>query len=236
MKPHIILKKTSTGVFEVADETTQEWAEKVKVGKEMAFKEVSKSRSILEHNLFYSFIHFVYDNQDRYDNFEVFRYTVSLHAGAGVWRAIERNGVVENHFIPFSWKFIEMPQHDFHHLVEHGCRHIKETYGIDIEEWKSHREQRGNTSDKVREKCPGCESAATDRHQLIPGNSHRERCEKLGYVIMLCHDCHEKSHGLSTPREEKIALAKKWFSVIGVDYDEGMRKVMGNEKLYSLRR
>jgi hypothetical protein len=75
----IYLKRTLTG-FVPADEASQEVTRKYKVGDVYRAK-VVKPRSYLHHKLCMALLNLTFENQDRYDNFDTFRYGVAVDAG-----------------------------------------------------------------------------------------------------------------------------------------------------------
>lgn len=75
----LYLRKTLTG-FVPNDEASQEAFKKYKVG-EIYRGDVVKPRSYLHHKLVFSLLNLTFENQDRYDNFDTFRYAVAADAG-----------------------------------------------------------------------------------------------------------------------------------------------------------
>lgn len=75
----LFLKRTLTG-FSPADEASQEAMRKYKVG-EVYRADVVKPRSYGHHKLAFALLNLTFENQDRYDNFEVFRKVVAMAAG-----------------------------------------------------------------------------------------------------------------------------------------------------------
>lgn len=75
----IYLRRTLSG-FVPADEASDELAKKYKVG-EVYRADAVKPRSYRHHCLCMALLTLTYQNQDRYENFEVFRKAVAIEAG-----------------------------------------------------------------------------------------------------------------------------------------------------------
>lgn len=75
----VYLKRTLTG-FVPADEASAEATRKYKVG-EIYRAKVVKPRSYQHHKLCMALLNLTFENQERYDNFNKFRYAVAVEAG-----------------------------------------------------------------------------------------------------------------------------------------------------------
>lgn len=75
----LFLRRTLTG-FAPADEPSNELMRKYKVG-EIYRADVVKPRSYQHHKLIFSLLSLTFENQDRFDNFEIFRKAVAFAAG-----------------------------------------------------------------------------------------------------------------------------------------------------------
>lgn len=75
----LYLRKTLTG-FAPADEETRLLGKKFKLG-EVYKAEVVKPRNYQHHKLAFALLNLTYQNQDKYESFEVFRKAIAIAAG-----------------------------------------------------------------------------------------------------------------------------------------------------------
>lgn len=60
--------------------------------------------------------------------------------------------------------------------------------------------------------CFFCGRAATERHHVFQG-AYRKKSEQFGFVILLCHDCHnEPPNGVHQNKERRNQLKRMYQS------------------------
>ena len=85
--------------------------------------------------------------------------------------------------------------------------------------------------DKTGLRCIICGAIASEEHHCISGHN-REKCDKLGLTVPLCHLCHYALHnkGHCTYKRDMQKLAenyyldnigsmKEWMAIFGENYD-----------------
>lgn len=108
----VLLKKTWEG-FVPADEEALEALSKIKVG-EVVKASIVKPRNVGFHRKFFAMARLVFDNQDQYDNFNVFLNIVVKTITGHVDTVIkEHNGKTYVAYVPKSISFAAMDQHEF---------------------------------------------------------------------------------------------------------------------------
>lgn len=85
--------------------------------------------------------------------------------------------------------------------------------------------------DRDYERCanPECGRPAEHTHHIFQGTAGRERSDRLGYVVRICHVCHEDSHA----ERDGDPWGQLWCKVLGIDYQMARMNVYG--KGYKLR-
>lgn len=124
----IFVVKTFQGL-KPSFESDREQYDKLKMNEK--YKAViTKPRDIVNHRRFFGLLNLCYANQERYDNFEDFRYVMILKAG--LYKIIEtEKGVV---FRPKSISFVNMDELEFEDLYSRMIDVVIKTIGITSEQ------------------------------------------------------------------------------------------------------
>ena len=111
--PEFLATKSLSGHI-VPDEDGQTCLKKIKQGK--LFKvTITQSRNLKFHRKFFKLLHVAFENQEKYDDFEAFRYEVTLRSG--YWREhIHVTGSIS--YIPKSISFSSMDELQFSELYQ----------------------------------------------------------------------------------------------------------------------
>ena len=81
---------------------------------------------------------------------------------------------------------------------------------------------------KVNLRCIICGAPASEEHHCISGHN-REKCDKLGLTVPLCHYCHYDLHnkGHCTYKREMQVLAENYFLDSKMGTIEDWLKIFG---------
>ena len=109
-----LLMKMSNGYLIPSSSDSVENYEKLKEGQEYNV-EVKRARNPQFHRLCFSLIKAMYDNQERFDNFEAFRTELKILCGHYEEYITAKGEIV---YIPKSWAFSEMDDLQFHEAFE----------------------------------------------------------------------------------------------------------------------
>ncbi len=130
--PDIYLRKTVNGNLSPSDMDSRTYLKNLAVGEDVRVT-IKKPRNIKFHRKFFSLLHLAHDNQDIYDDFDAFRYEVTLRAG--FWK--EHTHVTGKiSYIPKSISFGSMDEIEFAELYSKSIDVILKHFmvGTDPEE------------------------------------------------------------------------------------------------------
>jgi hypothetical protein len=214
-----LMIKHQNGTWKPADEASNETLKPYKHGDKVAFK-ISKSRSLEQNNMFHTFLKMVFDNQERFKSKEELMYHLCVAIGHCEYKM--RFDKDQNHVVIIERKstnFSDCSHKKFQEIFEKAKEKVFEWFGISFDEWNNH-EKEGQCQN------PDCHNQATQVHHIIPGNSSRQICERLGLVVKICKNCHDLSHGACGERYQK-GMYEVWCKVLNIDPVETYKKVKG---------
>ena len=103
----MFLTKTKAGYFIPSDEKSQDEAKKISIGEEV---KATKARNVKFHRKSFALLNLGFSNQDKYENFEVYRKIITIKAG--FFDEVEgKDG--HTYYIPRSLSFDSMSAEDF---------------------------------------------------------------------------------------------------------------------------
>lgn len=107
-----LVKKSQENIFIPAYPADEEQANKIPIGEEVTAK---KSRNVEFHRKFFSLLRLGFDNQDKYDNFEIYRQIQVIRAGFVHWTT-DKDG--NPYALPKSLSFENMGQEEIESLYD----------------------------------------------------------------------------------------------------------------------
>lgn len=131
----VYLRKIGPDTWAAANDKSREDLAPFKIG-EIHKAYVGKKRSLPEHNLFFAFITFCFEQQEYYRTMEDFRTNLFMRIEYGTWQYARVGEEKIKIFIPGSVAFHNCSQQRFHEMFSNAISYINEKMGIDLEQWK----------------------------------------------------------------------------------------------------
>jgi hypothetical protein len=182
--------KTDEGTLAPTCQEAEEMIKNIKEGNVVPLRVVDDP-SPEEFGAVFSFLKFIYNNQDKFNSFNLFREEVKYGIGWGDYAFHETShGDTISTFRPRSWKWRDISHDEWHTLAQNIFDYIHSQYGVSFDDWKSKRYD--------YEICatPYCFGKAAVEHHVFPGTGRREVSDDLKLVVRICHKCHQKAHSL----------------------------------------
>jgi len=123
----LLCRYDGTHLIPSSKDSVESW-QKLKSGQEYRL-EIKQARNPRFHRLAFGLIHGMFENQERFENFEDFRRELKIMTGHYDEHITAKGETV---YIPKSWEFAQMDELQFHEVYERIKRIAVKRFGVEF--------------------------------------------------------------------------------------------------------